>query len=66
MCTNDPDCHGLNGLQQGFCMVSCPPSADLLVSFEDSIVGVQVGTQLAGEYKADVSLSERLLSRIAI
>lgn len=47
-------------------MVSCPPSADLLVSFEDSIVGVQVANQLAGEYKADVSLSERLLSRIAI
>lgn len=66
MCTNDPDSHGLNGVQQGFWMVSCPPSADLLVSFEDSIVGVQVGNQLAGEYKADVSLSERLLSRIAI
>lgn len=48
VCTDDPDCHGLNGVQQGFCMASFPPSTDLLVSFEDSVVGVRLGTQLAG------------------
>lgn len=65
VCTDDPVCHGLNGVQQGFRMVSCPPSTDLLVSLEDSIVGVRAGTQWAGKYKADVSLSETLL-RVAI
>lgn len=66
VCTDDPDCCGLNGVQQGFYMASCPPSTDLLVGFEDSIVDVQVGTQVAGEYKANVSLSERLLLHIDI